>query len=237
MKSWKILTGLGLILGAILIVLDAIGIMAPLISTIGGVSVFEMILALVLLALIIERLIRGRISSIFFYLGFLFMIFEENIAYVCKLENANIINNWLVLLIALMLTVGFESLFSSFKRKRRFRSSVEYSKNGAESRLGSSTIYVDCNTFTPDFIENDLGSCTVFFENIESYTGDKTLHIENHLGSMEINVPKEWRVVINIENTLGGASYPDEEENGDNDKKILYINGENNLGSISIEYV
>ena len=87
------------------------------------------------------------------------------------------------------------------------------------------------------FIENDLGSCTVFFENIESYTGDKTLHVENHLGSMEINVPKEWRVVINIENTLGGASYPDEEENGDNDKKILYINGENNLGSISIEYV
>ena len=237
MKTQKILIGLGLILGALLIVLDAVGVMAPLVNVIGGVSLFEIIAGLILISLIIERLIRGKVYSIFFYLGFLFMLFEENIAYMCKLESDNIINNWLVMLIALMLTVGFISLFSSFKRKRKFRGSVEYSAKGAESRLGSSTIYVDCNTFTPAFIENDLGACSVFFQNTENYVSGQTLNVDNHLGSLDINVPKEWHVIVNIENNLGATTHPNEDKDSDGDKKILYINGENDLGSITVEYV
>jgi predicted membrane protein len=240
MKAGNIFIGLGLICAAVILILDALGVVAPLIGIIGGISAFEIIAGLLLVALIVERLIRGKISSIFFLLGFLFMLFEENIAYICHLENENIINNWLVMLIALLLTVGFDILLSSCKRRRQlkhFGGSVSTSANNkyAESNLGSSTVYIDCTNFSPAFVENNLGSCSVFFENIDSYKGGETLRVTNHLGSMQVNVPECWSVHVTVDNNMGATFFPTEQEDGD--KKILYIVGENDLGSLRVDYV
>lgn len=240
MKFWKIFAGLGLILAAVLLVLDALGIITPIVSVVGEITLFEIVGGLIIIALIIERLIRGKIPSIFFFLAFLFMLFEENIAYVCGLENENIISNWLVLLIALLLTVGFSILFSSKKRKKFHIShgsrggTLEYSGKYAESNLGASAIYVDCTTFSPSHIENNLGSCSVHFQNVESFKGGETLYVENNLGSICIHVPKEWTVKSSIENNLGGTNVASNELESD---LVLYVKGENNLGSLSIKYI
>lgn len=236
----KIFIGLGSIFAAVILILDALGVISPLISVVGSISAFEIIAGLLLIALIIERLFKGKVASIFFPLGFLFLLFEENIAYICRLDNENIIDNWIVMLIALLLTIGFDVLFSSFKRSRQrkhFRGSVSSSSDGkfAESNLGSSTVYIDCTGFSPAFVENNLGSCSVFFENIDSYKGGETLHVNNHLGSMDVNVPECWTVHVTVENNLGATFFPTEQES--EDKKILYIVGENDLGSLRIDYV
>ena len=237
MNFRKIIAGLGLILAAVLLVLDALGIIAPIVSVVGEITLFEIVGGLIIIALIIERLIRGKIPSIFLLLAFLFMIFEENIAFVCGLENDNIINNWLVLLVALLLAVGFSILFPSRKRKKSRVShggTIEINGKRAESNLGSSTIYIDCENFTPSSIENSLGSCSVYFENVESYKGGETLRVENNLGSMVINVPEDWIVKSNSENNLGGTHADNSE---DKVGPILHIHGENNLGSLTIRYV
>lgn len=237
MKFWKIFAGLGLILAAVLLILDAIGIITPIVSVVGEITLFEIVGGLIIIALIIERLIRGKIPSVFLLLSFLFMIFEENIAFVCGLENDNIINNWLVLLVALLLSIGFSILFPSRKRKKSSIShsgTIEINGKHAESNLGSSTIYVDCENFTPSSIENSLGSCSVHFENVESYKGGETLRVENNLGSMVINVPEHWIVKSNIENNLGGTHA---DNNDDKAGPILNIRGENNLGSLTIKYI
>jgi len=234
MKTWKIFIGLGLIFAAIFLILDAVGVVAPLLNVVGGISAFEIIVGILLIALIIERIARGRFSSIFFLLAFLFMLIEENIAYVCKLEDDNIINNWLLLLIALLLTIGFSILFSSKKRRRNHGISVEINGKSAESNFGASTIYVDCEIFSPAVIENNFGSCTVHFENVESYKGGETLKVENNFGSMLINVPENWIIKSNIENNLGGTHVA---RNDDKDGPILNIQGENNLGSLNIRFI
>ncbi len=237
MKFWKIFAGLGLILAAVLLVLDALGIITPIVSVVGEITLFEIVGGLIIIALIIERLIRGKIPSIFLLLAFLFMIFEENIAFVCGITNDNIINNWLVLLVALLLTVGFSILLPSRKRKKSRGShggNIEINGNSAESNLGSSTIYIDCESFTPSVIENSLGSCSVHFENAESYKGGETLRVENNLGSMVINVPENWIVKSSIENNLGGTHIANGEDKAG---PILYIRGENNLGSLTVRYV
>ena len=237
MKTWKIFWGLGLILAAILLILDAVGIITPLVSTVGEITFFELIGGLILVALIIERLIHGNISSIFLFLAFLFILFEENIAFICGLENENIINNWLVILVALLLSIGFSILLPSRKRKINHGNcggTIEINGKNAESNLGTSTIYIDCESFTPSRIENSLGSCSVHFENIESYKGGETLTVENNLGSTVINVPSDWIIKSNIENNLGGSHVPSSD---DKVGPILYVNGENNLGSLNIRYV
>ena len=242
MKAWKIFTGLGLLLAAALLILDALGMIAPLVSFIGEITAIEIICGLLIIALIINRLIRGRIPSIFFLLAFLFMLFEENIAYICHLENENIINNWLVLLIALLLSSGFTILFPFSGRKKRRKCklrhniNVEYSGNYAETNLGASSVYIDCITFSPSHIENNLGACSIHFENVEKYEGGKTLYVENNLGSMCINVPSGWIVKSSVENNLGGTSIQ-HDENSNECGPILYIKGESNLGALSIRFV
>ena len=232
MKSWKIFMGLGLILVAVVLILDAVGVLTPLVSVVGEITIFEIVAGLFLVALIIERLIHRKISSIFFLLAFLFMLFEENIAHLCKLEDENIINNWLVLLIAMLLSIGFSILFSSKKKSHGF--SLEINGHRAESSFSASTVYVDCKDFTPSSIENNLGACSVYFDNAESYSGGMTLNVENNLGSMIVNVPSDWIIRSDIENNLGSTSIP---KNEDKSGPILNIHGENNLGSLTVKYV
>lgn len=234
MKAWKIFTGLGLIFAATLLILDALGVVAPLVSIVGEITMFEIICGLLLIALIIERLVRGRLASIFFLLAFLFMLFEENIAYICHLASENIINNGLVLVIALLLTVGVSILFPSPNRRRKRKGTSGVSYSHSENCLGSAIVYVNCNDFSPSYVENDLGSCAVYFENIESFKGGETLHVENNLGAMSIHVPSDWIVKSDIDTNLGGTSI----SNGGNEcGPILYIKGENSLGALSIEYI
>lgn len=234
MKAWKIFTGLGLILAAALLILDNVGVIAPLVSIIGEVSVFEIICGLLIIAMIIERIIHGKFYSIFFLLAFLFMLFEENVAHICHLENENIINNGLLFLIALLLTAGFATLFPSKKRFKKRSMTAGICNSSVENSLSAATIYVDCTNFTPSRIENNLGSCSVYFEGVESYEGGKTLYVENNLGAMSINVPAGWIVKTDIDTNLGGTSI---DCDGPECGPILYIKGENNLGSLSVEYI
>ena len=94
MKTSKLFWGLGFLLAAVLIILDIAGIMPTLLSAVGEVSVFSLILGLLLLSYAIVRLCKGRIDEIFLPLALIFMLFEKNIAFLMGREDTDIINNW-----------------------------------------------------------------------------------------------------------------------------------------------
>jgi len=236
MKMSKWFWGIGFIVAAVLILLDGTGLLLPLSHSLGGVSILSVFLGLLLVAFIITRLIKGRVASIFFPLAFLFLLFEKNLAFVCRWPT-NLINNWLVLLIALLLTIGVAILFPRGGRRRiayRTVSRFETYGNQAECSLGASTVYVDCATMSPCNIENSLGSCRVHFENPNMYAGSGVLYVENNLGSMVIYVPSSWEVKASVENNLGSVSIPPSPVTGGPE---LSIRGENNLGSLTIKYI
>lgn len=112
MKAWKIILGIVFILAAVLIVLDAFGVISPLVSSMGEISVFSLIGVVLLTTVVIALCIKGKIQGIFFPLALIFMLLEENIATLCKCESTNIIHNGLVLLIALFLSIGFGIILS-----------------------------------------------------------------------------------------------------------------------------
>ena len=240
MKIGKIVWGLMFILMAVLIVLDAFGVISPLVSAVGEISVFVLIGVAVLLVITISLCIKGKVSGIFFPLAFIFMLIEGNIAVWCGFESTNIIHNGLVLLIALLLTIGF-GMLSPRKRKK---GGVFFEYNGGKHKkgencaggsIGSHVVYVDCERFYPDTICNNMGECTVHFENVEIYDGDRILRVDNNLGAMTINVPSEWRVLTSIDNSLGNVDVP--VNAADSDAPVLYVEGENNLGAITFVFV
>ena len=66
------------------------------------------------------------------------------------------------------------------------------------------------------------------------YTGGGVLHINNHLGYMEVNVPSSWRVAISVVNALGSITEPTD---SNSDGPTVLIRGENSLGVLEIKYI
>ncbi len=235
-KTWKIFWGVAFVLVALFLILDAIGVLSPFASAVGEISMIALVLGLVLLAFIVASLVRGRIPQICFPLAFLFMLFEDNIAFLCYGKEENIIDNWLVLVIALLLNIGFTILFSKVGRRTKCHGFGFTNTSGkhVDNSFSSATVYVDCNDFSRRFIENSFGSCTVHFTDPEAYKGEGTLVIENSFGSVQINVPATWEVTADIENSFGSYNIPRKADQGG---PVLYIKGESSFGSINIKYI
>ena len=239
MKTGKIFWGLALILLAVLLLLDAFNVLAPLTSVIGKISVWEIVFGLILLSFVVSRICKGKWSEIFVPLAFIFMLFEENISILCNAVTPNIINNWILFLVAILLSAGVHILLHAkenhFVKVNVIDEKIQDKKRKhAGGSLGHSTVYIDSENMIPNHVENNLGSCSIYFENPEAYKGEGTLHVENNLGSMKIHVPSAWCAKVNVANTLGGLTI---DENHNETGPVLYICGENDLGSVSVYYV
>ena len=230
-KTWRIFLGLSLVLIAVALILEATGILASIMSPLGEVSVLAVIGGIVLLVYAISRVVKLKIAEIFVPLALIFMLFEGNIAFALGREDKNIINNWLLLGCAILLWIGIAIIMSVFKRKKERKDKIIVNGHGS---MGASVRYINCDEFTFERIENDLGSYTVYFDNTDKYTGGGVLEIYNNIGAITVNVPSGWNVVMKIDNSLAHSSGPD--NNNPNGPSLTLI-GDNNLGNISVEYV
>lgn len=229
-KLSKIFWGLGFILLAVFLLLNALGVMTPVLNVIGGVSVLQMILGLFLVLFIISMVIRLRFASVIIALSFLFMVFEKNVAFVLGMDDENIINNWLLFGCALLVSIGISILTP---KSLKFRA-----KDGAgkakQNHMGAHAMYVDCEDFVEKMIYNKLGEYTVHFENTDRFTSGAVLNVYNRLGEVIIYVPSEWNVNENIDSKFGDISYSGK---GDENGPTLVLNGSNDLGGISIKFI
>ena len=241
MKAGKVVLGLVLIAVAALLILEAVGVIAPVTSIVGEITFWQAVGGIALACAIVSLLATGQVWEIFVLLGFLFMIFEKNIAYVCGIEGGDIINNWLVFGCSLLLSAGFMFILPSGKRrKKKNRSGSSVVINVKDNELGAAEVYIDCeefgNTDMERSVSNKLGELEVHFENADKYRGGATLHVENKLGATEIYVPKNWKVQHDDLRVKLGAF---EIDHGDNkvDGPLLILEGEVSLGSIEVERV
>lgn len=229
MKMSKLFWGLGFLVLAVLLILDATGVLAPMFDYVGGITAWQIIAGVAILAFLLSRLFKGKIVPLFIPLALLFMVFEKNVAFLLGRAGEDIVSNWILLLSALLITVGMAILLPKKKWGFSFFSSDD-DKNIGKSK----TYYIDCNDFTSKNIENNMGSCTVRFENTSAYKGGGALHVENNMGSLVINVPYEWHVITSVENNMGSFEC---RKKGTPGGPTIIIEGENNMGSLKINMV
>ncbi|MBQ8254351.1 MAG: hypothetical protein IJY94_02475 [Clostridia bacterium] len=234
----RLVFGILFIACAVLIILDAVGVSLGFLGFLSGIPAWVLILTLINLIWLIDEIIKLKFSEVFFPIAFIFMLLEKHIAKWCGLEKSNIINNWLVILCALLLMIGAKCIIP----KRRFTFTKTYNNKQfcdtnehKHARGSASTVYVDCGSDEETVtVRNELGACSVYFSDVESYKGNKTLCIHNELGAMTIHVPSELRIISSISNELGSVSEPEDKGSGD---KIIRITGSNELGSLRITRV
>lgn len=232
MKAKNIIFGILIILFGIFGILEVSGV----ITLSSGISYIQIIGGLILAGFAVTSLIKGRICTVLYSLMLIFMIFERNIAVLLELNNQNIINNWLLLLFTTIICIGIHFLKPRRVRVKKARVSgynVSHDDGASykEHSFGAAAEYIDCATFTRKHYENNLGQTVIRFENVSEYIGEGIVCVENNLGHMEIYVPSDWRVTVNIENSLGAIR---NDCGNSATGPVLYIEGENNLGAIDI---
>ena len=107
MKS-KILWAVSLILLAVIIVLNTVGINFGL-----NIALWKIALAFLVLVFIVERCIEGAFGYLFIPLVIIFLVLEKDIALACGIESGDIGPNWLFIVSAVLITIGIEMLLPS----------------------------------------------------------------------------------------------------------------------------
>lgn len=238
-KFW----GIFFVLAAFLLIFEAVGGSFG-IAGLDKIPLFRLLLAATFTIWAITKLVCGRFALTFFPLAFAFMLIEDWIASLCKLESDNIVNNGLLLLCALLLTIGFSILTSDWKlfyvRKNdtphhsfSIGNKGIHSTDGDKYTFGDYTKYIDSATFTEARISNTFGETNIYFENVDAYVGGGTLYVTNSFGELDVHVPSTWNVSLSPSNTFGEISAPHRAHI--EDAPTLTIYATNSFGEISIQ--
>ena len=223
MKKKGIFWGVALIFAAILMIINSFG---TELGFLDKIPVIKIILGVLFLCWVVNELYKKQLPHIFFPLAFLIMLFEREIADLCGIASGELISNWLLLLCALLFTIGTSMIFPKSYEGNCGRKSHKI--------MVRSTRYIDCSNFTCQEVENNMGSVEVFFENTEHYQGEGTLNLDNNMGSTVIHIPSGWRVVANIDNNMGSIKIaPSQNSSG----KVIHLTGDNNMGSVIVDFV
>ena len=235
----KIFWGLLLLLSAAALIFYGIGGEAGFF----GIPLYKLLLGLILVSWIVSKVffsntLRERFK-IFFPLAFLFMLFEPEIADYIRYNDENIINNWLLLLAALLANIAMTVIIPKKSRKSYSKSgfrSESYGFGEYESydkkQFSDSVIYIDASITTKSYVKNTCGETNVYYQNSDRAVENVvyTLTVENSMGETNVHVPADWVVKNEMSCFLGEINT---RKNPQGDVKLI-IRGENNLGETNI---
>ncbi|MBR2933878.1 MAG: hypothetical protein IKC33_06160 [Clostridia bacterium] len=117
---------------------------------------------------------------------------------------------------------------------KSFKEAFKKGENAYYNRLSSTTKYVDCSKHREISCYNKLGSTEVYFTNTDNFKGTAKLMVVNKMGNVEIFVPRDWVVSLDVVNNLGNVDC--EKSPKANPNKRLVITGYNKFGNIEVTY-
>ena len=191
-KFRPVFWGIVLIVAAALLIIDGVGV------NLGeGVNAWRIIAGALLAGWIVYELIQLKIPSIFFPLAFLFLVFEEPIAQAAG-KGTDLISNWVVLLAALLLTIGFGVLMP----KHTHIANANFSRAG---------IYYDAGKDLANAcIHDNVGNAEVYITNRNAYDGSGVITVRDNLGRVRIHLPGTWFVAVQASDNIGNVHVPEQ---------------------------
>ncbi|MBR6563708.1 MAG: hypothetical protein IKK70_07210 [Clostridia bacterium] len=218
-RAYKVYWGiLMLIFAAALIVYGTVGTESSF-----GVPFFTMLMGIVLVGWIIAKIVFSselrEKFKIFIPLALLVMCFEKQIAALAGFESENFINNWVLLLSAVIADVAMSFIVPKRQGK------------GHNNRFSSSTHYVDAVTTKKSWINNRMGDSTVYYTNTDGIEGETfELNLSNSMGDITVHVPADWTVINELLNRMGDVSI----RQNQGSRCTLKLMGDNKMGDINV---
>lgn len=231
MKRKHLFWGIILLAVAALIIVDSLGTSLGFLD-VGGLPVIRILIGVVMLYFAVKTIVKGRIYGCVFPLAIIFLLFEKELASLAGKED--LISTWIVLLVALLLTVGLAFIFP---HRGKIRTGGTYISSSYEktNTMSDRTEYIDCTDFVSASFSNKLGQLNLCFANSGNYIGGGVLNVDNSLGETIIRVPAGWRIDVQIDSMLGDVEIP--VQTNVSEGPLLTITGANRLGEVCIRRV
>lgn len=239
--------GLLFLVGAVALIVGEMGYLE-------GVSFWTILMSVALAGVLVDGIFQRNFGMILFSLAFLLIVNDDWL-------GLEAITPWPVLGAALLGTIGLSILFPNRKWNARRNGGSEGTRTGAETgadggsgegvrtdaettadgevwfsnSLGESVKYLTGVEIRQVHLKNSFGSMLIYFDNAIPHDGAAEVFVQNSFGSMELFVPKEWKVLLNVETAFGNAeekgNYTPAEEN------TLRIQGNVSFGDLQIHHV
>lgn len=216
------------IIGGILLVLAALSLLVytffPELAILQ-LPLWKWIVGLILVYWTLRNLLFGRSLrkhfDIFLPLALLFMLLERHIAPLIG-KSADFVNNWGLLLSAILLTVAVYLLLPG----KKFRADNV-------NRFSSKIIYLDASERGVQSVANSFGETEVYLKNTDIPGQDHRVRIvvRNRFGQTIIHVPAEWTVTGSPSNSFGEVSIRADIVDGGRE---LSVSGSNSFGEFEI---
>lgn len=213
---------------------------------VGGLGYFEnfsfwsILFTIALIGLFVEGIMNRSFGNILFSLALLAIIYEKQL-------GIEAITPWPVLGAAMLGTIGLNNLFPNFKRKHYAGHDKKVSWESAdcesldtdnvhlEVNFSESVKYLTSKELSIAHLECSFGNMSVYFDNAQLMNGEADVHVECSFGAMNLYVPADWKVVMKVTTSFGGAEEKGHcNPEGDN---TLYIRGEVTFGALEIHYI
>lgn len=239
MKAKKLLWGVFFIAAAILIVVNQLGYQT-------GINLWGLLFTIVVIPVVTTGLYHRNFFNVFFGIAVWLIVFAKPLGITALVP-------WTILIAALFLSIGFSILVKPKNRlkehhdRERVRNEHNHHYTGNETvdhvdgneincyvSMSGSCKYLHSDNLQTGRMECCMGYLKVYFDNVRLHPDGAAIYVDCSLGRMEIYLPRDWQVMINIDNMLGNV---DEQQHiNPANGPVLTIEGNVKLGNIEIKY-
>lgn len=200
-----------------------------------NVGILPLILAILILAVLIKSIYPPRFFGIMFSIAGLVLLYDN----IYGIEG---ITTWPVLFTALLSSIGLSIIFgkhynpkSCDKHFDKVINDLDEDNVYIDLKFGSSIKYVNTDNFKEANLNCKFGDLAIYFNNAKIKGDSAIINLDASFSGVEIYIPKEWKVINNIDNNLAGI----EEKNNSNSEtnKTVTITGRVSFAGVEIIYI
>lgn len=227
--------GVFLVLAGAYLVVSNLGFMP-------SVGVFSILFTIACIAIIVGSIPKMEFGGIFFPLAIIGIIYDKQL----HIES---LTPWTILVVALLATIGFSLLFSPAKKKmkRRHHNAEHHGFDGIEaeevngqkihlrSNFGGLIRYITSDDLQYVHINNSFSGAKVYLDGAQVPSGNVTVEMESKFCGTEIYIPKNWKVVNQVQASFGSVDIKGNANDMTN--VTLTLMGSISFGGLEIHYV
>ncbi|MGL4760143.1 MAG: LiaF transmembrane domain-containing protein [Sarcina sp.] len=193
----------------------------------------DIVITIILVGILIESIVQMNFFGVIFPIAFIYIIYGKSL-------HLHRLNTIVVLLAALLLSVGLSIIFKREGYKKMFTHKEKIDLDGdydveSKTRFGGTVTYVT-DKFRSGYLECSLGGVQMYFDRDSIKEGEAILEIKASCSGIELYVPREWRVINGMNNIFSGAD--EQGKNNINEQSpTLKLKGKLSLSGLTIKYI
>jgi len=220
-------------------------------------GIWSIIIAALAVGMFVQCIVSLTFGSLPIPIAALYYIFQV------PLDFPYIIDFWPLVLVTLLATAGLHTLlpnrlFRNIKKKnieiiytgedgvtgtRGFDDEGQIEEGGGDNnprisvQFGSVSRYLHADSLETVELECRFGSLEVYFDHVQLCQDGAEAFLNCKFGAIEIYVPSNWRIIDNMNTSLGGIDINGRREVLDENAPTLKISGNVSLGGVDVHRI